>query len=212
MCFVSARCGYLKHIKGGGPLHFPLSPSPCLLSCSPSSPGPWFQRASSLLLFPVMARDHRLPPLFLFLSLFLVFPKAIQSCSPHTGEAAWQPTTGAALLLHRGMVLSPLVSLRVTVLCIQSNTLSLPFSVSFLAALGGGWRVNRVRVGSSPISLITTQMRETPAFRFRSPALSLVPCVSWPYASPPLPPFLSPRPSSLSISPPPSCCSLKEPE
>lgn len=58
-------------------------------------------------------------------------------------------------------------------------------------------------VGSSPLSLITTRREETPALRFRAQALPLVPCVSWPLASPPLPPSLSPLPSSLSISPPP---------
>lgn len=41
-------------------------------SSSPSSPGPWFQRVSSLLLFPVMAQDHRLPAFSLFFSWFSI--------------------------------------------------------------------------------------------------------------------------------------------
>lgn len=149
-----------------------------------------------------MARDRRLPLLFLFFSLFSIpnsnpiLPSshrrgslAADCCaSPQRHDSVPACVSECDSLIHP----------------VKHSSLVL-FSVlsSFAAALGGGWRANRVCVGSSPISLITTQREETPALRFRSQALSLVPCVSWPLASPPLPPSLSPLPSSLSISPPP---------
>lgn len=169
--------------------------------------------SASLLPPPVPSHGTRSPAASLdsFPVLVQYLPTAIQSCSPHTGEAAWQPTAAAAAAapLHRGMLLSLLVSLSVTVCYIQPKTplpsSSLLFSSSASAAPGGGWRANKkgVCVVSSPLSSTATQREETPALHFRSRALPLAPCVSWPLALPPLPPSLSPLPSSLSISPPP---------
>lgn len=153
-----------------------------------------------------MPRDHWPCPFFLFLSLFSI-PKSnpVLLFSHRRGSLAADCWCCTAPQRH-GSVSS----------CVfECDSLIHPFkhynflssSVSSLAALGGGWRVNRACVGSSPISLISTQREETPALRFRSQALSLVLCISWPFASPPLPP--SPLPSSLSISPPPPAAAKK---
>lgn len=141
---------------GGGTLPLPRS-----LPSSPSSPGPWFQLASSLLLFPVMARDRRLPPSVLLVSLFSISRQRFGPAPLHTGEAAWQPTAAAASL-RRGMLLSLLVSPSVTVWHIQPKTPLLSSSSSlFLLRLwveaGGGANKKGVCVVSSPLASTATQ-------------------------------------------------------
>lgn len=157
-----------------------------------------------------MARDHRLPPFLLFFSLFGI-PKnnPVLLSSHRRGSLAADCWCCTAPQRH-GSVSS----------CVfECDSLIHPVKHSFLAlssvfssspaAPGGGWRANRACVGSSPISLITTQREETPALRFSlsssftSSLCKLALCL----ASPPSLPFclhfppLFPSPLPLLLQP-----------
>lgn len=137
-----------------------------LLLLSPlflSSPGPCFQRASSLL-FPLMVQIHRR-----FVgssSPFLAQYSQLRSSSPQIGKAAKQR---AAATLWRGMILPVYTSLLLPPrcgsdsLCLSCQSLLSCRSACFRGAAGG----NRACVESSPLSLIAELHRE------RSPALFL---------------------------------------
>lgn len=107
VCFASAKCGYVKRTNGC--LSPFATPAPSLLSILT-----WSMISARLLPPPAPSHGTRSPAASLdcFPVLVQYLPAAIPSCSPHTDEAAWQPT--AAAPLHRGMLLSLLVSLSVT--------------------------------------------------------------------------------------------------
>ncbi len=166
---------------------------------------------------------------FFFLSLLGISRQRSRPAPPHTGEAAWQPTAAAAAPLHRGMAPSLLMSLSVTV-CLrpakQSSLVLSPcllFFFFFFFFCCSGWRLEGVYVCGCVCvcacvcgiltSLLDNHIEgKTPALRFRSQALPLAPCVSWPLASPPLPPSLSLLPSLSFHLPSPSCCSQTQSE
>ncbi|KAK2893545.1 hypothetical protein Q8A73_016029 [Channa argus] len=170
-------------LAGGCLIAAPL-PAPSSPRVKPSS---WSLPSAAL--HPHLVHDFSEPPPFCcsqswhkisgcvpsFLSFIRsVFPETIQSCCPHTEEAAWQPTAAAAPL-HRGMVLSPLVSLSVTVSDIQPNLPLSSFSVS-----------------SSLLLLPWVEVEGS----FRRSLCKLAPCLA-------SPPSLSVSTSSLSRSPSP---------
>lgn len=173
-----------------------------LLLLSPlflSSPGPCFQRASSLL-FPLMVQIHRR-----FVgssSPFLAQYSQLRSSSPQIGKAAKQR---AAATLWRGMILPVYTSLLPPPLCgsdslclSRQSLLSCSSSVfcrcpaCFRGAAGENWAC----VESSPLSRIAELHRERglPLALFHLPRLPLCCC--------PPPCSLSPLPSSFPSPPP----------
>lgn len=163
-------------------------------------------------LLPSPGSSHGMRSLASFSPHFLcprsVFPEEIQSCDPQTGEAGGQPPAATAPP-HRGMVLTLCLSDCDSLLHPTKHSSSSFFYL--LSTSSTAPVVKRASVEPSRFSLMPRQRAETPALPFRFQALLLVDGVSWPLASPPLPPIPLPLPSSLSISLPPSCCSRAEP-
>lgn len=120
------------------------TPAPSLLSILT-----WSMISASLLPPPVPSHGTRSPAASLdsFPVLVQYLPTAIQSCSPHTGEAAWQPTAAAAAPLHRGMLLSLLLSLSVTVCYIQPKTPLPSSSLLLFCFCCSGWRLEGKQKG-----------------------------------------------------------------
>lgn len=187
-----------------------------LLLLSPlflSSPGPCFQRASSLLLFPLMVQNHRC-----FLgspSAFLAQYSQLGFSSPQIGKAAKQR---AAATLWRGMILPVYTSLLLPPLCgsdslclyrqslLSCSSCLLSFSCLFPWSCGG-------KLGVCGICTSLTDSRITQ--REMTPALSLsLSLDSTPSLLLPPPPLSSLPPLSLHFPPShlPSCCSNTEPE
>lgn len=176
--------------------------------------------SASLLPPPVPSHGTRSPAASLdsFRVLVQYLPTAIQSCSPHTGEAAWQPTAAAAAAapLHRGMLLSLLVSLSVTVCYIQPKTPLPSSSLLLFSFCCSGWRLEGKQKGRV-LGLLTSLLdshaegRDSrSAFSFSSSSTRSLCKLAPRLASPP---SLSVLTSLLSFHlPSPSCYNHTEPE
>lgn len=157
------------------------TPTPSLLSILT-----WSMISARLLPPPVPSHGTRSPAASLDCSPVLVqyLPAAIQPRSPHTDEAAWQPT--AAAPLHRGMLLSLLVSLSVTAGDVQSKTPLLSTSLRLFLFCCSGWRLEGKQKGRVRVlltSLLDSHAEGTDsrsAFSFSSSLCKLAPRLASP--------------------------------